>query len=504
MHRLREINISNWVASIIVVLILVAFFWPQPNTESIREIAERANTVPAESFYIESRIDEPEQTISKDQSFGRLDDIDRAAEYREQDALEKQLRALTDDAQQHINKGEYTLPKDDNAVEAYRQMLALDTNNSAALEGIEFINRRFLAAGYSALETDNEALANTSLQKLAVIDNQSEEYLELATALKSWKTNKKVALLLSKAVASIKLNKLILPARENALYFYQQAALLDPNNEAAIRGVKSVADIYIQRANNAVLEGEYKAAAGYLATVSVIDPQHPSIDLIREMIANAEPIANQIRSDEQALLTEQPDPLDTDNNQTANPAVNRPNNVSDNRTPQRQASEQAAFDRQYLTRGLTAYYKGEYDSAIALLQPLADKGVSRAQFRIAYMYYLGRGYKRDREEADRIIRAALPAIKKFAEEGRSWAQSDLGSLYEDGLVLPRDYNEAVYWYRTAAEKGYPGAQTNLGIMYARGRGVAQSRRTAIEWFQRAAKQGDIAAKRNLESLGIKL
>jgi len=118
------------------------------------------------------------------------------------------------------------------------------------------------------------------------------------------------------------------------------------------------------------------------------------------------------------------------------------------------------------------------------------------------MYYQGRGFETNRGEADRIIRAALPAIQKFADEGRSWAQSDIGSLHEDGLVLPRDYGEAVFWYRLAAEQGYPGAQTNLGIMYALGRGVPASRRTAIEWFQRAAKQGDILAKRNLESLGI--
>ena len=93
-----------------------------------------------------------------------------------------------------------------------------------------------------------------------------------------------------------------------------------------------------------------------------------------------------------------------------------------------------------------------------------------------------------------------PAIQAFAAEGRAWAQSDLGSLYEDGLVLPRDYKEAFFWYRASAEQGYAGAQTNLGILYARGLGVSSSRRTAIEWFEKAAAQGDAAAVRNLESL----
>ena len=75
-------------------------------------------------------------------------------------------------------------------------------------------------------------------------------------------------------------------------------------------------------------------------------------------------------------------------------------------------------------------------------------------------------------------------------------------MYEDGLVLPRDYRDAFKWYELAANQGYPGAQTNLGMMFARGRGVEASRKTAIEWFQRAAKQGDNVAKRNLEALGV--
>ena len=241
--------------------------------------------------------------------------------------------------------------------------------------------------------------------------------------------------------------------------------------------------------------------------MSVIDPKNPSIKLIRDSITNAKPIAES-RTQPQSWQTASNSQPEADSN---SPTLNQnettseridPKLISDVKTPRQQASEQEAIDIQYLNRGLEAYYKGDYDTAIRLLQPLADKGISRAQFRIAYMHYLGRGFRRDRKEADRIIRAALPAIQKFANDGRSWAQSDLGSLYEDGLVLPRDFSDAVFWYRNAAEKGYPGAQTNLGIMYARGRGVTQSRKTAIEWFQRAAKQGDIAAIRNLQSMGV--
>ena len=242
----------------------------------------------------------------------------------------------------------------------------------------------------------------------------------------------------------------------------------------------------------------------------MVDDNHPSIQIVSEMIANAEPIAAERFARNQNQITNEPvnnssnNLVDDVNSSlpTQSQSTLPPRQISAIKTPEDQASEQEAFDQIYLTQGLEAYYQGDYGTASALLAPLADKGVSRAQFRIGYMYFLGRGFEKNLTEADKVLRAALPAIQKFANEGRSWAQSDLGSLYEDGLVLPRDYAEAIFWYRSAAEQGYPGAQTNLGIMYARGLGVTQSRQTAIEWFKRAAEQGDIAATRNLTSLGV--
>jgi hypothetical protein len=44
-------------------------------------------------------------------------------------------------------------------------------------------------------------------------------------------------------------------------------------------------------------------------------------------------------------------------------------------------------------------------------------------------------------------------------------------MYEDGSGVPRDYTEAVKWYRLAAQQGDPDAQLNLGKMYELGNGV---------------------------------
>jgi len=117
------------------------------------------------------------------------------------------------------------------------------------------------------------------------------------------------------------------------------------------------------------------------------------------------------------------------------------------------------------------------------------------------MYYLGRGAPKSQVDAEIWINKALPAVRDNAAKGRAWAQADLGSLYEDGLVVEQNDEEAVRWYRLAAEQGYAGAQTNLGVLYANGRGVEPDLDQAIKWLRRAAAQGDRIARENLVTLG---
>ncbi|GHA02394.1 hypothetical protein GCM10008090_09650 [Arenicella chitinivorans] len=519
-NRFADIGLSYWIAGGMVAVILLAFFWPKA-TDSTREVTQAEAMMRDQLVSSIEPIPGAEATVLPDEpNFTRESDLNRAEEFRRQEEQQRQISALIAKAEEHIANNRLTVPKTSNAVQSYLAALAIDPTNNAAKSGLDDLKDRFLTSGFNALEQDNEAPARQALQQLAAIDKDAEQYADLAQAIEDWRADKKVQTFLSKANAAFKKDNLILPAQANALYFFREALAVDANNKAAQAGIQDIADSFIAKANEAVIEGKYQAAAAHLATVSVIDPTHSSIALIEAMITNAIPLnaasneTTQIAGIPAETANQSTESAQSSNDTDAsNPVSNAdpvdldspfqaPDRPSIERTPALQASEQADFDRQYLKQGLDAYYKGDYETAAALLQPLADKGVARAQFRLAYMHFLGRGFSANRQEADRRIRAALPAIRKFAEEGRAWAQSDLGSLYEDGLVLARDYSEAVRWYRLAAEQGYPGAQTNLGMMYARGRGVTNSRRTAIEWFQRAAKQGDSVAKHNLEALGV--
>jgi TPR repeat protein len=85
---------------------------------------------------------------------------------------------------------------------------------------------------------------------------------------------------------------------------------------------------------------------------------------------------------------------------------------------------------------------------------------------------------------------ALKALQPLAEAGNPAAQSDLGVMYEKGQAVPQDYKEAARWYRKAADQGYPTAQFNLARMYGLGHGVPRDYVYAYMWLSLAAADGN--------------
>ena len=66
---------------------------------------------------------------------------------------------------------------------------------------------------------------------------------------------------------------------------------------------------------------------------------------------------------------------------------------------------------------------------------------------------------------------ALREWKPLAEQGYALAQNNLGVMYEKGQGVSQNYKTAVKWYTLAAEQGYAVAQCNLGLIYDKGEGV---------------------------------
>ena len=68
---------------------------------------------------------------------------------------------------------------------------------------------------------------------------------------------------------------------------------------------------------------------------------------------------------------------------------------------------------------------------------------------------------------------ALRELRPLANQGNANTQDNLGNMYAEGHGVPQDHAEAVRWYRKAANQGDAEAQYTLGVMYDKGDGVPQ-------------------------------
>lgn len=104
---------------------------------------------------------------------------------------------------------------------------------------------------------------------------------------------------------------------------------------------------------------------------------------------------------------------------------------------------------------------------------------AQAQFELGKRYCNGDGVPKDYTEAMRWFR-------KAAEQGHAEAQWSLGNLYKyaDNGIHP-NLIEAVKWFRKAAEQGHLYAQFEVGDCYYYGRGVKRSYIDAAKWYYKA-------------------
>lgn len=95
--------------------------------------------------------------------------------------------------------------------------------------------------------------------------------------------------------------------------------------------------------------------------------------------------------------------------------------------------------------------------------------------------------RKDFEKAVRLIRP-------LAERGNPEAQYFLGEMYDQGLGVERDirgnrrdWSKAADWFEKAAAQGHAGAQHNLGVYHYYGWGVAKDEAAALKWLELAVE-----------------
>ncbi len=148
-------------------------------------------------------------------------------------------------------------------------------------------------------------------------------------------------------------------------------------------------------------------------------------------------------------------------------------------------------------KGLVAYNRGDYATALRVWKANAVLGIAEAQYSLGVMYYHGEGALEDYAEAVKWFRSA-------AKRGHASAQYNLGIMYQEGKGVAQDYVEAKKWYRKAAKLGDADAQFNLGVMYGKGIGMPQDYVCAHMWFNLSAARGNETARKTRDLVAKKM
>ncbi len=150
-----------------------------------------------------------------------------------------------------------------------------------------------------------------------------------------------------------------------------------------------------------------------------------------------------------------------------------------------------------LDLGADAYEAGDYATAIREWQPLADEGNPMALYNFAVLYELGLGVNADRNQAADLYARA-------AEQGLADAQYEIGNLHMNGFYGSRDRDEAIAWSQSATGQGHSDAIDKLS---ARGvfdrQQLSPVRSVAKKKGSIMAKNGN-AKKSGLQKIEVKL
>ncbi|MDO5483718.1 MAG: tetratricopeptide repeat protein, partial [Desulfovibrionaceae bacterium] len=136
-----------------------------------------------------------------------------------------------------------------------------------------------------------------------------------------------------------------------------------------------------------------------------------------------------------------------------------------------------------------AHARGDFATARAIWQKLAEDGDAQAMNSLGLLYDRGQGVEPDAGRA-------LHWFAKSAQAGEPAGMSNYGRMLEQGRGVAPDPLEAARWLDLAARRGHPEAQYNLGMLYEHGHGVAQDDKAAAAWYSRAAaaQQGAALAR----------
>ncbi|QDU33699.1 Putative beta-lactamase HcpC precursor [Poriferisphaera corsica] len=122
----------------------------------------------------------------------------------------------------------------------------------------------------------------------------------------------------------------------------------------------------------------------------------------------------------------------------------------------------------------------QYEKARQWYEIAAKGGSHEALNQLGRIYQHGLGVEKDLQQALGIYQMAM-------KKGVPIAMVNVGWFYENGVVVEKDVRRAMTLYKKAAHTGSADGMMSLGKLYYKGIGVARDQKKAYEYIRQAAR-----------------
>jgi len=153
-----------------------------------------------------------------------------------------------------------------------------------------------------------------------------------------------------------------------------------------------------------------------------------------------------------------------------------------------------------LEDGIAAFERHDFNTAVRLIEPLAEHGDIEAEYFMGTFYMYGHGVAMDPSQAGVWFKRAFAHWETEARAGNPQAMVEIAGMLTAGLGVDRDDKAAVDWLRKAGDLGNAEAWAELGGLYVEGAGVQKDVAEGKRLLSKAAAAGSARANEMLAAL----
>ena len=190
---------------------------------------------------------------------------------------------LIEKAEAAFAAGRIAAPQGNSAFDFYREAVAADATDEAALGGLDRTIVYMLGSAESAVFRNEWAAAESMARQILAANPNHDDARDLLTRTLRFQ---KVEQLTAQAAGYLTAGALDAPRGENAVSSYRRLLRLDPENVAAVQGLDSIAQRFLASAQTSAFAGDLDAAQAFIARAQAVQPGYAGVEKTQKMVAD--------------------------------------------------------------------------------------------------------------------------------------------------------------------------------------------------------------------------